>query len=142
VKFHRPQDTVAEDRVATALSKAYGWRLARGKFGCVYDFLAYYGRPERVVGVVEIKRRSMTWGDHDTIHVSMRKLTECCAVSESFGVPTFFVVECNSGIYVAPIVFPMLAHFPRKVGGRPPRLGAMNDQEWLFDLKLSLFKRV
>lgn len=95
--YESEQDRENEDRVAKTLSN---------KFECTYFKLpiAYkadyaFLREEKVVGLVEVRCRNVTFAKYETIMLSVHKRMDCLALADALKVPALFAVQYQDGLY-------------------------------------------
>lgn len=67
-----------------------------------YDFLAC-SSDGRIHAFFEVKKRNITTQKYSTIYLSEHKYRDCMQLSKDTGLPVFFVVLLNDGIFFTPL---------------------------------------
>lgn len=95
--YESPRDRKNEQEIAKELA---------GKYHCKYFKLpvAYHAdfaflREEKVVGLVEARRRFNDFATYPTIIVAVQKRLGCLELSRALKVPCIFAVKYNDGLY-------------------------------------------
>lgn len=122
--------------------RAVGRRLAEVRPGSILHAFApldeidgWVEREQRMVSIVEIKRRYNQFSRYPTVWFSMRKWQSLMLVCNGHGVPGMFIVHYDDRIsWIAPSE---AAGLPIIIGKREDR-GAPNDTEPVIDVPTTL----
>jgi len=133
VKFETQEDRLREIDVVIALESEWPVRLVRCPDLSNLDYMMYVG--QKLDGWIEIKCRTSAIDDYPTLMLSSMK-AQHIADAKPRG---FLVVAWRDTIgWCGPEVVEK-ARLGTRIGGRPPRLGAVHDIESVIDIPIQEF---
>lgn len=101
-RFEREGDSANEREVAAVLERVWACRVREWAPLNPVDY--WIEKHRRMAGVVEIKRRYCAHDCYPTAYLAARKYRALTAAAEAFGVPAFYAIRYDDGIYWAALV--------------------------------------
>jgi len=95
--YETPEDLKNERIVADKWEERYNCTCHKLPFSYHADFVCM--RDSKIVGFIEVKRRELLWGTHQTFMISELKRMNCIKLGEHFGVPSLLVFKYIDGIF-------------------------------------------
>lgn len=95
--FATAEDAAAEQEVFAAVARVWGCEIY--PFGPLSPIEAYATRHGRLVGLLEVKHRSHSYGHYPTVFLNVRKWLALILGSSGLGVPAVFAVRYEDGIW-------------------------------------------
>ena len=110
----------------------------------VLDYCGYEASTTKIIGWFEIKCRNMSWGQYDTIMLSLGKWREGLQYFFSTGVPFYFVVSTYDGVfqYKQSMIDVKHGRIICEYGGRTEKTRDAGDVEPVMMIPIDLFEKI
>lgn len=136
--FHTKEDVHDETEVSEALQQV--WQCQLWRFGALSPIDWYATRLERVVGLLELKKRSHASGHYPTVFLNVRKWLALNMATVGLGVPSIFVVRFTDRLSWVPLN--EIDASQVRLGGGIRRANARTDIEPVIEVPVSQFKTI
>ena len=136
--FYTAAHARTEAEVAEVLAER--WRARPYHYGKYAPLDWYFVRGEDVVAVAELKCRNIRWGDYPSIYLSYQKFLHLMFAYTYSQLAALYVIRSVDRLMYIPVED--IPAEPVQIRGRPPRPGAVHDQEPMLQISTSLFRPV
>jgi len=123
IVYESDDDRLRESHTAEALGEAWQLQLLRLPRLSSIDYIAV--RKEKIVALVELKRRNVAHDHYDTFMLSKRKVDELIEAANRFKLSALIAIEFTDGIYW--IDGHVMSRQAVRVGGRYDRPDGIED---------------